>query len=79
MNESRKESKRQRWRVNPPPPPLPRPEQLPPGLLLPNGKVLVFAPHRECPCADCNDAFEALKAGTLREATLEEWDGSWLP
>jgi len=38
---------------------------LPPGATLPDGTVLTFPPHRDCPCADCEAAFEGLGTGTL--------------
>ena len=55
--------------------PAPPVQQLPAGLELPDGRLLTFAPHRECPCSDCEGAFRALEDGTLRMA--EAWDGSW--
>lgn len=38
---------------------------LPPGVELPDGRVLSFPAHRRCPCADCTAAFEAWDAGGL--------------
>ena len=38
---------------------------LPSGLALPDGRMLVFPPCRECECADCVDAFAAYNAGVL--------------
>ncbi|MBA2243646.1 MAG: hypothetical protein H0W11_01700 [Gemmatimonadetes bacterium] len=39
------------------------PEQLPEGTELPDGRILTFAPHRECPCGDRTAAFEAWRRG----------------
>lgn len=39
---------------------------LPPGVRLPDGRVLAFSPHRDCGCVDCVDAFAAWDAGDLR-------------
>lgn len=38
---------------------------LPPGLELPDGRVLTFPPHRRCPCRDCEAAFRAWDRGVL--------------
>ena len=40
-------------------------EILPAGLVLPDGQVLTYEPHRECACADCSAAFDAFDAGLL--------------
>lgn len=42
-----------------------RPDRLPPGCELPDGRVLSFPAHHDCPCADCTAAFDALKRGDL--------------
>lgn len=38
---------------------------LPPGVELPDGTVLTYAPHRRCPCRDCTVAFKAWDRGEL--------------
>lgn len=50
-------------------------ERVPPGAVLPDGRLLLFTPSRGCDCEDCRDAFRALDRGTL---TLpEEVAGPW--
>lgn len=38
---------------------------LPPGIELPDGRVLTFPASRRCPCRDCAAAFRAYADGTL--------------
>ena len=47
-------------------------EMLPEGLVLPDGQVLTYEPHRECACADCSAAFEAFDAGLLESDIGED-------
>lgn len=49
------------------------PEELPPGVALPNGQVLTYPASQDCGCRDCINTFEAYRAGTLR--LPDEGDG----
>lgn len=50
-----------------PPPldPIPAPVTLPEGLHLPDGRIVLYAPHRACECETCRAAFDAHDAGLL--------------
>lgn len=53
------------------------PDRLPAGVELPDGRVLTYPAHRDCPCADCTAAFEALAEGELVLPGDEEDDLPW--
>lgn len=46
--------------------------ELPPGVSLPDGRVLTYAAHRECPCRDCVDAWAAWRAGLVDPIESED-------
>lgn len=39
---------------------------LPPGVELPDRRIITYSPHPMCPCADCASVFAALARGELR-------------
>lgn len=53
------------------------PDRVPAGAVLPDGRVLTFPAHRDCPCADCVAAFEALEAGDLGLPSNDEGGLPW--